>query len=390
MTLDDLSTPCLLVERKRLAENLRAMQATAEEEGVTLRPHIKTHKSTRIAHWQQEEGARGLTVAKTAEAEIFVEAGFDDIRIAYTVVGRDKWARIERLRTRAKISFCVDTEAGVQAASGYFSQMDEPADVLMEIDTGHHRTGVTWDDTERLASLGRQIEEAPGLTFTGLLTHAGQAYHGPQENETAEVALQRTSSDERDRLLTAAVALKEAGIASVSPESFVLSLGSTPTLSQFTNTERGGFRITEVRPGNYVFYDAMQVALGSCSLDDCALTVWSSIVSKRRDSSGRERLYLDAGKKVLTTDKGYGIDGHGTLLYNAAAMRPLPHARITGLSEEHGWVEVPGGATVEVGDRLRIVPNHACVTVNTQDRMYLVDGQDVVEALAVDARGRVE
>ncbi len=390
MTLDDLSTPCLLIERKRLARNVENMQAKAAAENVTLRPHIKTHKSTRIAHWQQGQGAVGLTVAKTAEAEIFVESGFEDVRVAYPVIGADKYARLDRLRQRARISFCVDTVKGAQLASDFFARTDRPAQVLLEIDTGHHRTGIQWDNQEELVSLARRINELPGIELAGLLTHAGHAYHGPQPDETADDALRRVATEERDRLLSAAATLQGARVKGVTPGAFTLSLGSTPGIKHFRNTERSGFTISEIRPGNYVFYDAMQASLGSCSLTDCALTVWTTLVSKRRDNSGRERLFLDAGKKILTTDTGALTEGHGIILYNAAAMRPLPHARITGLSEEHGWVEVPGGATIEIGDRVRVVPNHACVTVNTQARMYLVDGQDVVEAIAVDARGRVE
>jgi len=159
-------------------------------------------------------------------------------------------------------------------------------------------------------------------------------------------------------------------------------------MAAFENAERGGFRITEIRPGNYVYYDAMQVSLGAATLDDCALTVEATVVSRHRDRSGQDRLYLDAGKKVLTADTGALTEGYGIILYNPADMVPHPHARLTGLSEEHGWVKVRGGATFGVGDRVRIVPNHACVTVHTQDTFYLVDDGEVVDELPVDARGR--
>jgi D-serine deaminase-like pyridoxal phosphate-dependent protein len=150
-----------------------------------------------------------------------------------------------------------------------------------------------------------------------------------------------------------------------------------------------GFRVTEIRPGNYVFHDAMQHALHVAGLRSCALTVLTTVVSRHRDRAGKERLFVDAGKKVITSDTGYGTDGYGILLYNARTMQPLPHAHITALSEEHGWLEVMGGSTLAVGNRVRFVPNHACVTVNTQDLMYVVEGDDVVDSLPVDARGRV-
>jgi len=117
--------------------------------------------------------------------------------------------------------------------------------------------------------------------------------------------------------------------------------------------------------------------------------VQASVISKRRDSNGTERLFLDAGKKVFTSDNAPGMEGFGTILYNPRTMEPLPHASITGLSEEHGWVKVPGGSTLSVGDRVRVIPNHACVVVNTQKVLYVVEGDNVVDTWAVDAQGRV-
>ncbi len=389
MLLDDLPTPCLLVEKSRLERNLRRMQQKAEANGVRLRPHIKTHKTPWIARRQRGLGGRCIAVATPAEAEVFVEAGFDDVRVAYALVGRDRHERLLRLMEGgAHVSFCIDTAEGARQVSDFYAARDCTAEVLMEIDTGHGRCGVPWDDARGTVELARQIAELPGLQLVGILTHAGQAYHGPKKGETPEDALRRVSDAERDRMLAVAARLREADVEGVTPENFDISIGSTPTMSRFENAERGGFSVTEIRPGNYVFYDAIQVALGAARLDDCALTAYTTVISKRRGAGGGERLYLDAGKKVMTSDTGHTTRGYGTLLYNARAMRAMPHAQIVGLSEEHGWVEVPGGAAFGVGDRLRLVPNHACVTVATQDRLYLVDGEEVLETLSVEARGR--
>ena len=392
MTLEDLPTPCLLVEEQRLGANLERMQAKAAAEGVTLRPHIKTHKSVAIARRQQALGARGITVATVREAEVFAGAGFTDVRVAYPVVGADKHERLLRLmKADVRVSFCVDTERGAQAASDVYHRHGRRAEVLIEVDTGHGRCGVPWATSEgiRFAQL---VSGLPGLKLVGILTHEGHAYHGPAEGETSADALRRVATEARDRMLEVAVRVRTSGVPEAVPGRLELSIGSTPSMAQFENTEREGFRITEIRPGNYVFNDAIQVALGAATLPDCALTALATVVSKRRDGVGRERLYLDAGKKVLTSDvrpgAGSDVGDYGILLYNAAAMRPLPHARLARLSEEHGWVEVQGGATLEVGDRVRIVPNHACVAASTQDRLWLVDGQEVVETLTVDARGR--
>lgn len=386
--VDDLPTPCLLVERGRLERNLERMQEKARGNGVALRPHVKTHKSAAIARCQLALGARGITVAKVGEAERFVDAGFDDVRIAYTVVGREKHERLARLMDRARISFTVDTPAGARAASEVYAGHGRRADVLLEVDAGYGRCGVRWDAAESVA-FARFVDALPGLRLTGILTHAGHAYHGPADGASREEALRRAADEERDRMLAFAVRLHEGGLGAARPGSFEISIGSTPTMAAFEQAERGGFTVTEIRPGNYVFYDAIQVALGAARLDDCALTVLTTVVSRHRERTGAERLFLDAGKKVLTSDAGWGTEGYGVLLYNPRTMEPLPHARIHALSEEHGWVRVHGGATLEVGDRVRVVPNHACVVVNTQDALYLVDGDDVLERWPVDARGLV-
>lgn len=391
MILADLDTPCLLVEQRRLSANLRRMQARAEAQGVALRPHLKTHKSVALARRQVEGGARGVTVAKPGEAEVFAEAGFDDIRLAYCVFGTAKWARLHRLMARGvRVSFCLDTVEGARAASAFFAERGAEAEVLTEVDTGHGRCGVAWDNPDA-PDLARAVRDLPGLRLAGLLTHGGQGYVGPAEGETKHAALVRTMTEERDRLLALAVRLHEAGLLDPDAE---LSVGSTPTMSVFENAEAtsaGGvpFRITEIRPGNYAFHDQEQVALGAAKLGDCALTVYATVVSKQPDERGGSHLFLDAGKKVLTSDTGYGTEGYGVLLYDPDRMRPLPHADLFALSEEHGWVRVPGAATLDVGDRVRVVPNHACVVVNTQDELVVVDGEQVVARWAVDARGAV-
>jgi len=387
MILDDLPTPVLLIERSRLENNLARMQAKAKVQGVALRPHTKTHKSVALALRQGAHGAQGLTVAKVGEAEVFVDAGFADVRLAYPVVGHDKHERLLALSERARLTFCVDTREGALAASAFYVAHGRQAEVLIEVDGGYGRCGVPWDHPGSI-DFAAFVAGLPGLKLTGILTHAGQAYHGPDEGETEAEGLRRVSTLERDTMLDFAVRMQQAGIRGVTPEIFEISIGSTPSMAFFENRTQGGFTVTEIRPGNYVFHDATQVGLGSAHLQDCALTVLTTVVSKHRDS-GRERLFLDAGRKVFTSDGGYGTDGYGRLLYNARTMEPLPHAHLTGLSEEHGWVQVRGGATMTVGDRVRVVPNHACVVVNTQDVCYLVDGEEVLESWPVDARGKV-
>ena len=198
--LDDLPTPALLIERERLLGNIDRMQSLAEREGVNLRPHTKTHKSVEIARIQRSRGARGITVAKTSEAEVFAEAGFDDIRIASTVFGTDKWERIARLAKNINISFCIDSAAAVEGASKVFEASGLVVDVLMEVDPGYHRCGVD-PDTDEAIEIARMITKAKGLRLTGLLTHAGQGYYGPSNGESRAEALRIASEEERDSML---------------------------------------------------------------------------------------------------------------------------------------------------------------------------------------------
>ncbi len=386
--LSALPTPCLVIERSRLERNLRTMQERAESAGVALRPHIKTHKSIAIARRQIELGARGLTCATPAEAEVLVHAGFDDVRLAYPIVGRGKLERLERLARSARISFCIENRGAAEAASRLFEERGAvPAEVLIEVDTGYGRTGVPWD-TQEAIDLARTVRSLRGLSLTGLLTHAGESYNGPEGDESEQDALERTSRTESERILAVAHRLYDAGLAA--PERFELSVGSTPTATRFEQRRNGPFSITELRPGNYVFFDLTQVALGTVPLDACALTAYATVISRRRDAAG-ERAVLDAGKKTLTADRRYGSEGYGMVL-SAQTLgenecpAPSPGVTLHSLSEEHGWLRLPEGSELGLGDRVRIVPNHACVAVQTQERCFLIDGDEVVARIDIDAR----
>jgi len=389
MLVSELPTPAILIEKSRLDENIQSMQALAIEQKVNLRPHIKTPKSVQIATMQRDRGAFGLTVAKLGEAEAFSAAGFTDIRLAYALFGEEKYRRVAALLPKTRISFCVDTKEGTQAASDYFSDHDLTVDVMLETDIGYHRCGVLWDHPESIR-FAQWVDGLPGLRLVGILTHAGHSYYGPQtEGETLEASLKRVSNQERDRMLAFASALKKAGIKSALDGSLEISIGSTPSIRYFTNTTLDGFSVTEIRPGNYVFHDMTQVNLGVQPLDRCALTVLATVFSRHRNDDGSERLFIDAGKKVLTSDTAFKAEGYGQILYDAKAMVAMPHAVINALSEEHGWVRVRGGSTLRVGDTVRVVPNHACVVANMQPLLYLVDGENVLGTIKVDARGLV-
>jgi reactive intermediate/imine deaminase len=384
-----LPTPALLIDQGRLVANLQRMQARADANEVALRPHVKTHKSIELAQRQQSLGAEGLTAAKPSEAEVFVKAGFGDVRVAYPVVGPEKLRRLAGLMEQGThISFCVDTMAGARAASDFFAERRQQASVLIKVDCGYGRVGVRWDDPESV-DFAATVFDLPGLDVTGILTHAGQAYRGANGDASEQERLRQVADAERDRMLSFAQTLEETGIlASTSRDDFEISIGSTPSMAEFENREEKGFTVTEIRPGTYVFNDCNLVALGAARTTECALTVRTRIVSRRATPSGTQ-LILDAGKKVFTTDQPYGTTGYGQLLADPATMTPMAGGELHTLSEEHGWVHVDGSTDLAVGDCVRVVPNHACVTVHTQNQMYLISGPTVLDTWTVDARDGV-
>lgn len=388
----DVSTPAVLIEHCILERNLSRAAQRAKELGVGLRPHIKTHRSVELARRQLALGAHGITCAKPGEAEVFVDAGFTDVRLAYPVVGDDKHARLIALDARARVSFCVDTMEGARQAASVWRMSDRPARALIKIDCGYGRAGIRWDDPD-LGRFASELARLDGLEVLGVLTHAGQAYAGADDGEDPVTLLRRHAHHERARTERAAAVVRSA---LPRPGTFEVSIGSTPTFWHLeAPTKQVGAvgdetRVSEVRPGNYVFHDLTQVALGAAILDDCALSVLATVVS-RRERDGALHLLVDAGKKTLTSDHRIGPSGFGRVFASALGDGPLelvPDVEIVALSEEHGWVRAPSDCPWQVGDRLRIAVNHSCVVASTQDRLVLVDGAEVRGEVQVDARGR--
>lgn len=361
MSLDDLETPALVVDADVLETNLREMQDLARDAGVALRPHWKTHKSVDLAARQIELGAVGGTVAKAGEAEVFLAAGFRDVLVATPVVDPRKIARLLAARGRADLSVLVESPEGLRRWATAAARADRPVPVLLEVDVGMHRTGVP--PGEGAVPLARAIRDAAGLELRGVMTHAGHAYAAPSADEIA-----RIGREEGERLVRTAETLRAAGI-----PCDVVSVGSTPTVRHSARVTG----VTEIRPGNYVFHDAIQVALGVVAEDRCALSVLATVTAR----PAPDRVVLDAGAKTLSTDRGArAIPGFGRLAGGDVVGK---------LSEEHGLVTVDSASPRKIGDRVRIVPNHACVTVNLHDRLRVVRGTRVEAEWAVAARGRI-
>lgn len=358
MHIHDLPTPALIVDRKRLKNNLESMAEVAAAAKVKLRPHIKTHKSPFIAHWQQELGACGVTVATIDEAEIMVYNGIKDIFMAYPMAEVHRAERLARLSRLAKVSVGVDSKAGVSILAGAVSKYDAHLGVLIEIDTGLNRSGLA--SSENVAELARTISKAPGLELQGVFTHAGHAHGADAEGRT------RIGQAEGEITVEIAQSLRKAGF----PIQEV-STGSTPSAATVAQVPG----VTEIRPGTYVFNDGSLVAIGLANWQQCALTVLATVVSK----PGSNRCILDCGSKSLASDKQKGVPGFGTI-------KGQETTSISWLNEEHGVIE--GDSPHQgIGEKVEIIPNHACTVMNLFDEYYLVEDGIVLARIPVAARG---
>jgi D-serine deaminase-like pyridoxal phosphate-dependent protein len=372
MHFSSLPTPQVLIDRRRLLANIGHAQALATSAGMRLRPHAKTHKSPVIAKWQIERGAVGICCAKVGEAEVFAAAGIKNIRLPYPV-NPSNAERVAALMDRSTISIIVDHPAVALEWSAAMTHAGRTLDVLVKVDVGFHRCGIDPDGKGALDFI-RAVSSLPGLKLCGLLSHAGHGYHAKSDDELREIA--RREADILKRLAEGA---RKSGV-----EIAEISVGATPTL-RFSAREHG---LTELRPGNYVYFDRTQVGLGSAALTDCALTVLATVVSK----PAADRIVLDCGSKTLTNDQAPSRvtpQSFGIVL-NGSADAVIDNLLIERLSEEHATVKVIGKTPLEPGDRVRVLPNHACTVSNLVDSVRLVEGDELVETLDVRARGKIQ
>lgn len=353
-----LDTPCLVVDLDIVERNLARMAGDLAARGVRLRPHVKTHKSVRLARLQLEHGAAGLTVGTLGEAEVLVDAGLADLFVAYPLwLSGAKARRLRALLERAPLVVGFDSAEGVRRLAAAATGARHPLAVALEIDSGERRAGVTPDEAPELA----RAALAAGIRFDGVYTHGGHAYAGP-------AAVDAAADDEVEVLGRAASLLEADGIAFA-----VVSAGSTPTARR---SARGP--VTEERPGTYVFNDRQQVGLGGCEPDEVAFYVAASVVS----TAVPGQFVVDAGGKTLAKDRPTWVEGFGSL-------PAFPDAVITRTYDYHGVVEVSPGAPIPaLGEVVAVVPNHVCPVVNLADSFVVVRGGTIVDRWPVDARGR--
>ncbi|PVE23751.1 alanine racemase [Microvirga sp. KLBC 81] len=349
--IHELDTPVVLIDLDRVEANLRRAQDYADTHGVKLRPHIKTHKLPQFAKRQMELGAIGITCQKIGEAEVMADAGITDILLPYNILGEPKLKRLLALAKRTSIKVTADSTTTIDGYSRAFAGSGITLSVLVECDTGGGRVGV--QTPEEALALAKRIAGSNGLRFAGLMTYPAKG-----------MAAQANAWLERAKAL-----LNEAGLP---PE--IVSTGGTPDIWQSGENRAA----TEYRPGTYIYLDRFQVQEGVGSFDDCALTVFATVVSRPTDT----RAILDTGSKALTSDT-LGLQGFGRIV-------EYPDAAIVSLSEEHGIVDLTHSATrPEVGEMVRIIPNHVCPVSNLFDDVTFVRGDDVIDTVPVAARGKV-
>jgi D-serine deaminase-like pyridoxal phosphate-dependent protein len=361
--ISELETPAVVVDLDVMERNLSRMARYCRRHNIKLRPHTKSHKIPELAKRQIESGATGITVAKIGEAEVMINSGITDILIAYPVVGRGKAARLAELAERADITVSLDSGHSALAISKEVAARNVHVDILVEVDVGFRRCGIA--NENELLTLAQKIIGLPGLEFKGLMFFPGQFVVGPHERAAL-------LSQVNELLVRTQETFESAGL----PLSTV-SGGSTPTAYD-AHLFHG---VNEVRPGMYIFNDRNMVGVGVAGVEDCALTVVVTVVS----NSVAGRAIIDGGSKTFSSDRYLAVDGRGFGMIKEDA-----EAELETLSEEHGHVDITQSPRhYHVGDRLTVIPNHVCSTVNMHDEIYGVRGERVETVWQVAGRGMV-
>jgi D-serine deaminase-like pyridoxal phosphate-dependent protein len=357
----ELSTPIPIVDLDRLERNLDRMASYASAHGLALRPHIKTHKAPAVSKQQILRGAIGLTCATPRELEVMSEVS-NDLLLAYPPVGPGKLERVMAVSPTARLTIAVDSAAVIEDIAAAAARAGRTVRILIEIDMGLHRVGVTTpDDAVALAAL---VKARPPLEYAGIAFYPGHLREPIHPNDAGLDALSRD-------IATYVNALERAGLAPP-----IVSGGSTPTAWN-THEVRG---VTEFRPGTYVYNDRTTVDLGACTWDDCAMTVLATVVS----TSVSGQAIVDTGAKALGREplaEGTGR-GYGQVLEH-------PEVVVVKMWEEHGALDLSGSPwRPTVGERVRIVPNHVCIVTHLFDTAVGVRGGQVETSWPIAARGR--
>ncbi len=363
MNLETIPTPALILDVECVRRNATRIGRRVTDLGARLRPHIKTHKCIEVARIQTRGHSGALTVSTLAEARAFAAAGFSDITYAVPIEPGKFEAAIDVAKICNPLALLTDDSAIPELLNEAARKAGITLDLFLKIDCGYHRCGVE-PDSEEAISIPTQITRCSNLRFAGILTHAGHSYQHPDQSERLKVA-----RHERDVMVELADRLRANGI-----EVPTVSIGSTPSITIVDHLNG----VDEARPGNYIFFDAFQAAIGSCSFDDCALTVLAAVVHR----NGRHnKVVIDAGAIALSKDRG-AVDfepscGYGRVLDLEGRDLGLT---VTSLSQEHGEIMSQNcDNTLAVGDRVRVLANHSCLSAAQHSHYYILERGEIVD-----------
>ncbi|MDF2499830.1 MAG: alanine racemase [Anaerosporomusa subterranea] len=360
-----IESPALLIDNDIMQNNLRFMQAKADQYQVNLRPHIKTHRMPELAQLQTQLGAFGITVAKVGEAEVMAEHGLKNIFIANEIVGKSKLERIKALHQKINIRIGVDNEYQIDQIEEVFQSEESGLEVLIELEVGENRSGVITD--EQLINLVNYIKSKQKVLLKGIFSHEGHCYKAKDIEDCLKLAI-----ESQERTIRAANIILSLGVAIDT-----VSIGSTPSLMNAAISDG----ITEIRPGTYIFMDVGQ---GTAQQDfsKCAATILTTVISKPTE----ERVVLDAGAKSLTSqNRSGGI----CATYGYGLVKNSTNVRLSGVFDEHGLIiDKEFGNRVNVGDKVEVIPNHICPACNLYDKAYLVSSGEIIKEMPVLCRGK--
>ncbi len=362
MHINSLTTPCFLLNLDVLEGNIQKFQRLADKNNTQLWPMLKTHKSTEITRMQMEAGAAGVLTGTIDEAEAVVEkSGVEKVMLAYPVLGEANIKRIIQLKKKAEVYIALDGEEGAREISRGLGS--DKINYLLILDSGLGRFGVRAD---KVVPTVKIIDSYKNLKFSGICTHTGQVYGVSGKDEVGSIIEMELSSTK-----TAVENLKKSDY-----KCNIVATGTTPTFYEAIKSPY----ITASRPGNYVFCDAIQIALGAATVEECSLTVMSTIVSQPSENL----FILDCGSKCLGLDKG----AHGSsLIEGFGTIKDHPELMIVGLSEEVAKVKIHGQTDLKIGSKIEIIPNHSCSAANMTSYMVGYRDEKIERLIEVDIRG---
>ena len=368
MHYTEIDTPALVIDRSVLENNIKDVQHIADNNNVELRPHTKTHKMSRLARMQTEGGAAGITVAKVGEAEVMAKNGLDDIFIANQIVGGTKLRRIRKLAETIDISFGIDALQHVDEIESVFEGSDKKAQVLVEIEVGENRSGVIEEDDFK--TLLEAMKNSDNVEFKGVFSHDGHTYKAADTSE-----LKRLYEESTNRTVHFGRLAGESGMTAET-----ISIGSTPPVMMGFEIPQG---VTEIRPGTYILMDAGQSGVIG-TFDRVAGTVLTTIISQPAAS----RVITDVGAKGITKEtRDNGI----TATTGLGLIKGYDGVFIDSVFDEHAIIyDADFSRQVEIGDKVRIIPNHICPVSNLHEKAYIVDNEAVVEEVEIDCRAKLK